>query len=402
MSKIEELTKEQEALLHVYRDKWLKIGLCTEPANRKEAEEGIRLAYKIVGLKDPQQIIWTNSPLGNVLAKVMLEHVAVGGAVGASVGNTVCASIKFSPFDLDRDTIKGSVWESAWDSVKDSIGDFVRAPVWTSALNSVKNSVLHSVIASVSDLVRKSVKDLVWVSVKGSVWTSACDSVRDSIGDSIWVSVWGSARASARKSIGDLVCGQHDAFWFGFYEFFHDVLGLTKETQVLSGLWQVAKNAGWWLPCENICFISERHNICNLKDGRIHCEDGPAIAYPDGFEIYALNGVRVPKEVVMTPAEELDPRILLKKKNAEVRREIVRKIGIERVCQRLGAQVLDKKGDYELLNLDLGDGRRRPYLKMKNPSIGVFHLEGVPPDIDTVEKALRWRNQTDEEPIILT
>ena len=94
----------------------------------------------------------------------------------------------------------------------------------------------------------------------------------------------------------------------------------------------------------------------------------------------------------------------MKEKNAEVRREIVRKIGIERVCQKLNAKVLDKSlnGIYELLNLDLGDGRSRPYLKMRNPSIKTYHLEGVPIEIDTVEKALNWRNQSEEKPFILT
>ena len=141
-----------------------------------------------------------------------------------------------------------------------------------------------------------------------------------------------------------------------------------------------------------------------MKDGKIHSDGNPAIHYPDGFSIWALNGVRVPQIVAETKAEDLDAKLILKEKNAEVRREIVRKIGVERVCQKLGAKILDKSHDkvYELLNIDLGDGRSRPYLKMRNPSIGVYHLEGVPAEIKSVEQALNWRNQSDEKPLILT
>ncbi len=92
---------------------------------------------------------------------------------------------------------------------------------------------------------------------------------------------------------------------------------------------------------------------------------------------------------------------ILRETNAEIRREIVRKIGIEKVCKDLNAQPISHYRDevngmnYELLLLDLGDGRTRPYLKMRNPSIGVYHIEGVPPEITSAEQALIWRNYQD-------
>lgn len=75
MKKIDKLTPEQEALMEVYRDKWLKIGLCTEPANRPLAEEGMRLAYKCAGLEPPKQILWADSPLAGMKLQ---SHVANG------------------------------------------------------------------------------------------------------------------------------------------------------------------------------------------------------------------------------------------------------------------------------------------------------------------------------------
>lgn len=69
---IENLTPEQEALLPVYRDKWLSIGLSTERANRAEAEDGVRLAYELQGLKAPERFIWAESPMGGIVAQAYL------------------------------------------------------------------------------------------------------------------------------------------------------------------------------------------------------------------------------------------------------------------------------------------------------------------------------------------
>ena len=117
---------------------------------------------------------------------------------------------------------------------------------------------------------------------------------------------------------------------------------------------------------------------------------------------YSLHGVFVTEEIATTPAELLDPRIILEQNNAEVRHVVVRKIGIERVLKSLNAEVVDHQGLYQLVNLDLGDGRYRPYLKMLNPSTEEIHIEGVHPRIGTVKSALMWRNGTDEVPEQLT
>ncbi len=41
--KIETLTESQKSKLPEYIEKWTKIGLSTEPANRQKAEEGVRM-----------------------------------------------------------------------------------------------------------------------------------------------------------------------------------------------------------------------------------------------------------------------------------------------------------------------------------------------------------------------
>jgi hypothetical protein len=156
-------------------------------------------------------------------------------------------------------------------------------------------------------------------SVRASVWDSAVASVRASAGDSVRDSVLASVRASA----GDSVYGQHEAHWLAFYEYFREVCGLTEETEKLSGLTELAKSAGWALPHEHICWVSERPSLIRLDQRRrLHCEDGPAIQYPDGWAIYAIHGVRVPRGVIEDPACITVERIA-NERNTEVRRVMI-------------------------------------------------------------------------------
>jgi hypothetical protein len=229
-------------------------------------------------------------------------------------------------------------------------------------------------------------------SVRDSVWDSVWDSVGDSVWDSVGASVWDSVRAS----VGASVYGQHESGWMSFYDYFRDACGLTEQTGNLSGLMALSRSAGWALPHKKICWVSERPCLlCRNATGQLHSTDGPALEYPDGWQLWRINGVAVPEWLVMTPAEELNPLDFAKQDNAEVRREFVRKIGVERLCAKLGTTVLDRSADgmYELHLVPLGGATGEwPYLKMRNPSIGVYHMEAVERGCKTVADALRFRN----------
>ncbi len=168
------------------------------------------------------------------------------------------------------------------------------------------------------------------------------------------------------------------------------------------------KETSWVFLAEDCAVACEQATEFNIvKNGDqvvLHGDGVPAIGYSDGFRLWRLNGVEVPEHIAVTPGPELDAKLVLEERNAEVRREIVRKMGASLVCERLGAEVIDKSDDgvYELVLLNMGDGRQRPYLKMLNPSIGVWHVEGVGPEVKTVREALKWRNGSELTPQILT
>ena len=322
MARIEHLADEQLARFPEFVDKWTRIGLSTEPADRPRAEAAILAMYKQAGLPKPE-IVWRGSPMSNVLA-------------WASV----------------QDSVRDSVWNRVWDralasigaNLGDSMGASVGASVWTGVWTGVRDSV--------GDSVRDSVRDSVWDSAGDSVRNS----VRDSAGeDSVLAGAWGS------------LCGQHDAHWLGYYDFFREVVGMTKETQKAIPLTHLVQSAGWTIPCKHICFVSERHTTLERDDkGRLHCLAGPAVRYPDGWSIYAVHGVRVPENVVMRP-EQITVTAINAERNSEIKRVMIERLGWDRWSAECGAAVIDhddrwgtlKRGG-DVLFLEVVNGSAEP------------------------------------------
>jgi len=189
-----------------------------------------------------------------------------------------------------------------------------------------------------------------------------------------------------------------------FYDFFRGECGL-QCTNTLQGLWDVAGTCGWWWPFENACIITPKPSAIRKNDNGLHCDGGPALSYTDAWHLWCLNGVRVPQWLAETTAEQLDPKKVVELTNAEVRREFVRKVGMERLWYKLQPTVIDEEafdvgGQYQLADINVGSDRAWRYLRMENPSLpGTWHVEGVPQECRTVREALNFRNGLTEDQI---
>ena len=112
-------------------------------------------------------------------------------------------------------------------------------------------------------------------------------------------------------------------FRLAFYNYFFEVLSLKSQTEKLFGLWNLAESGGWALPHANICWVSERHNILERDErGQLHNLVGPACAYPDGWAIYAVHGVRVPSFIIEKP-QKITTKTIDAEPNAEIRRVMI-------------------------------------------------------------------------------
>jgi hypothetical protein len=459
MDRIDSLTDAQRARFAEWRDKWIAIGLSTEPANFEAAEAGVRGCYRAAGL-EPPPITRVGSPLVAVIAGPIAEMILMGkgnsvwesvrksvwksveNSVQESVENSVGESVWESVREAVSESVGESVWESVWESVREAVSESVRKSVWKSVRKlvqeSVGESVVESVVESVGESVWESVREAVSESVRKSVWKSVWKSVRDSVVESVRKlvresvrksvrkSVWESVRELVENSVGELVensVGEsvHEAVrgswyfyrggawwagWHAYVSFFRDICGWEHESLVaFAHDEQHALNAGWCWQGVHCAMLSDRPSAIHLRDNRLHCETGPAIAFRDGWALWFLHGVRVPEWLVETKDTDLDPARIMEITNVEVRREFVRKIGMERLWHKLNPKILETRkcpigGTYTLADLHVGEGRLWRVLRMENPSVPeVWHIEGVPNDRETVYAALNFRNNLPESQI---
>lgn len=329
-----------------YRDYWTAVGLSTAPANRGRAEAGVRLAYETVKLPAPERIVWTGSPMGNALV---------------------------------------SAFAMAADAHKSKTGRGV-------ALGVVRQAVAALTSELVPPDMALSMESWVWAAVEESVKGWGDEGLRRALAHK---DTENTLRGHIRIITQNSAYGQHDAGWLGFYRYFYDQ-GLTAETERLMGMWEIAESAGWWLPYEQICWISERPDTLKRDvERRLHAEDGPALRYPDGWGIYAWHGVRVPAQVIMAP-DTLTTEIIRAQTNDEVRRVMIERFGTDRFLKESNATIIDSSDFGVLWKCDI-PGAAEPIVmvQLTNSTAepdGSFKVywRAVPPTTTRALEAVAW------------
>jgi hypothetical protein len=129
----------------------------------------------------------------------------------------------------------------------------------------------------------------------------------------------------------------HSAPSLGPLEYFHDVCGLQRQTEALRGLWQIADNASWIAPHRHVCWLSERPQVVRHDArGRLHCADGPAVSYADGWSACAWKGVLVPSWIIEHP-EFVTVRAISAAQDPQIRRCMIDVLTPERFIAGGGA-----------------------------------------------------------------
>ncbi|MFI6511772.1 DUF6745 domain-containing protein [Streptosporangium sp. NPDC050855] len=317
---------------------WEEVAFRQGPAERPAAEEGVRLAYRIGGLPEPEKIIWVDSPVAGARAIVTL-----------GAGRTVRDAVRTRPWEQTRAEVHSALGTTAWPLAWSLTGDRLWRPV-----NRLVTQIRRAVAASEESE---------------------------------------AAGAALRASTLDAVLGQHDAPWLSLF----DALGRPE----VAGLVQVAEAAGWWWPFERVALICERPVELHRDDSdRLHRGEGPALVYPDGFALHAWHGMPVPADFGASIAN-LTPARIRAEQNAELRRVMLEHFGYDRYLAESGATPVHRDETGVLWRIELGEDEPVVMVEVVNSTAepdGTFNRYWlrVPPATRTAREGVAWTFQLSE------
>ena len=244
-------------------------------------------------------------------------------------------------------------------------------------------------------------------SLRASLWDSLEASLRDSLRASLEVSL----RASLRDSLRDSRInpqytywwGQMDLYWVAYYRFCEE-LGVTYAPDAHDGLRimdEIGRSCGWWYPRDGVCIACERPETIRMTGDfrQLHCADGPAVRFRDGWSLYYWHGVRVPEKLILHP-DAYTRDDYLRETNAEIRRAAKEILGnrfaflldlVEIDRQKVGTGVHAKEAT--LLRTREPDevaGRHIQYINVICHSTEREYMLCVPETITDAWEAVAW------------
>lgn len=307
-----ELKPEHRARMDEWADMWIERGLSTERADWDTFERAVAACYQFAGLEPPRVVVRCPSPLVAALAGPVAAMLLEKGAAGE---------------------------------------DVVKRAVWGTFGSKVDAAIVEAVYVAVMRALRPPKKI---TGVSGDV-------VQD-------------AREAVTYHWARYLGGQFWLSWQAYTSFFRDVCGLKLEKD----LWardrayaDAQQSVCWWWPHADFIMASDRPLvICREQVGppgwgshQLHCEDGPAMVWPDGWGVWSWHGVRVPRHVIEAP-ETITVAEIKEEKNAEVRRVMRERYGHGRYLQDTKAKLVDadhevaRKGAAPRCLIEDDEGRR--------------------------------------------
>lgn len=185
-----------------------------------------------------------------------------------------------------------------------------------------------------------------------------------------------------------------DSGWTAFYDYFKRI-GIVNHPEF--DRWLEFMRAGIWdcILLEDLAVACRRPlAVRQDKQNRLHCLDGPAIEWADGFKLYFVAGIPVPEEVVEDPVNHITAEKIRSEENVEVRQALIQIRGVEWFLGETGSTIINEDTDAagmprRLISFPVGDANWC-LLEVECPSKRDKAYLWVPPDMTRCSQACAW------------
>ncbi len=350
--RITTLTPEQTARIPEWVEKWVAIGLSTEPADFDRATAAALACYDAAGLRRPRLVLRMGSPLAAV----------VGGVLGA---NRSKASVDNTDGREVLSHVRSDVLRKIWSEVEGQVAN--QAKIW----------------------IAKEVSNQLWRHVGDHVSTRTWSQVGNQVGSQLWNHV--GDHFATEGALHQYRGGQAYVGWHARISFLRDVCGWKNPT--LSRFAQeeaLALNCGWTWWHHDVVAMSDRPRLLRRdQSGRLHSESGPALQYPDGWSLYCWHGHLLPPshQWLIAGRHKLTAEVIDAERNAELRRIALEIYGFDRYLAERNASVIAEDEWHgqrrRLLSCNVG-GETVRILELTNGTVEPdgtrrkFHLGAMP------------------------
>jgi hypothetical protein len=214
----------------------------------------------------------------------------------------------------------------------------VRQRVSNAVEGAVDRAVGEPVTTAVGEAMPAAVDGVLGGTVSDAVW----DAVRAATGGGDFVT--GYRLGDALRDHWHLCQhGQHELAWNARTSFLRQ-LGLEPDDQGWEedrAFGDAHSAAGWWWPFRQFVVVADRPRVLRLEEvgrpgigsHRLHCDTGPAIAWPDGWALYFWHGTPVPADLV---EQGWGVERILAENNVEIRRCAIERLGWDRFIAHAG------------------------------------------------------------------
>ncbi|MEG4088615.1 DUF6745 domain-containing protein [Microcoleus sp. Pol12B4] len=298
---IEQLTPQQQALIPVYREKWRKIALSTEPIDREKATQSVRFAYAALGYKEPQIVI-CDSP---------------------------CAALYRIFIPIFETYQKSPSWRKIKQEITAVLGHNLTYQMLSQIVTRKEEYFWFYLLNTEVYILRELVDyfNLLLWSAFDSLERSI-DSRRQITGGYTWYERWRKFDRFARHQYHDINKFFSAAISRGaLSDFYISVLNGDRDTVKWRAFQLLVANCAWIYPLENTCILCDRPRILSFdSEHRLHAEGGPAILFADGYSLYAYHGVTLPEKYGQIHPNEWRSEWLLSEDNTNLKKILIQTI----------------------------------------------------------------------------